>query len=58
MESFSTKLVVKDPQPRCLSNPEMTTKQHARSERLFFKHQTNCSSKIIRQGPAEPGIVK
>jgi hypothetical protein len=49
---------VKDPQARHLSNPEVATKTLARIEHPLFKHRTNCSRTIIRQGSSEPRVVK
>jgi hypothetical protein len=54
----STKLVVKDPQARHVSDPEAATKYPAGTERLFCKHEANSINKIIRQGPTGPGTVK
>jgi hypothetical protein len=56
MNFVQAKLVVRDWQANRLSNPELATKHLARTERPFFKHGANCSRKVIRQGPAGPGI--
>jgi hypothetical protein len=51
-------LVVKEPQARRRSNPEVATKHLAQTEQTFFKHRDNCSHKIIHQGLFESGTVK
>jgi hypothetical protein len=56
--NFQIKLVVKDPQARRLSNPEVMTKHPAQTEQSSFKHRTNISRKIICQGSPGPGIVR
>jgi hypothetical protein len=58
MEFFQAKLVLKDPQARRLSNPEVATKHHTRNEWLFCKHRANGPRKIICQGRSEPEIAK
>jgi hypothetical protein len=58
MDLFPVKLVRKDPQARRLFDLEVATKRFARIERPFFKQRADCSHKIIRQRPSEPGVVK
>jgi hypothetical protein len=58
MESFQAWFVVKDPQTRRPSNPEVATKHLARPKQLFFKHRANCSRNVIRQEPSGHGITK
>jgi hypothetical protein len=58
MDFFQAKFVVKDPQVRRLSNPEVATKTLARIERPLFKRRANRSRIIIRQGSSEPRVVK
>jgi hypothetical protein len=58
MEFLQDKLVVKDPQARRPSSPEVATKHPARNEPLIFKCRAEGSRKIIRQRPSRPEIVK
>jgi hypothetical protein len=55
---FQAKSVVKSAQARRFPNPEVPTKHLARSERPFFKHRVDCSTKIASQGPSRLRIIK
>jgi hypothetical protein len=57
MAFFQTKLIMKDPQVRRLSNQAVATKHLARTECPRCKHGVNCFTKIIRQGPSGPGFI-
>jgi hypothetical protein len=55
---YSDQLAVKDQQALRVSNLEVAKKHLVRTERLFGKHKANCFTKIVRQEPSGPGIVK
>jgi hypothetical protein len=57
MEFLQAKLLVEDPQARCLSNLEVATKHVVRTERPLFNRRADSIRKIIHHGPSGPGIV-
>jgi hypothetical protein len=58
MEFIQAKLVVKDPEARRGSNPEVAINCITRTKRNFCQHGANCFTKIIPQRPFGPGIVR
>jgi hypothetical protein len=49
---------MKNPPEHYFSNPEVAAKHFTPPKWLFCKHEANCFTKIIRQEPSGPAMVK